>query len=66
MTRTIIIIAGRQYEDSDDCLADAAADVARELGLELWQVEACWSDEQLDEIIVTVPVVRKNLRPRHV
>jgi hypothetical protein len=49
-----IPIPASRYEDSDDCLADAAADVAAELGLELWEVEARWG-EYRNEILVTVP-----------
>lgn len=53
-TKTIEIDAKR-YEDSDTCLTDCAADVARERGLESWQIEAEWADDNRETIVVTIP-----------
>lgn len=50
-----IMVPAKAYEDHDDCLGAAAADISEALGLESWQVEARWSDEQeRNNIIVTV------------
>ena len=55
MSQTIRINA-RKYESSDDCLADAAADyIAAHKGLEGWDLDARWEDEQRDGILLTVP-----------
>jgi hypothetical protein len=54
-TYTEITIAAAKYEDFDDCLAAAAADYARENGLEDWQVAARWEDDQREAITLTVP-----------
>lgn len=54
MTTTLRIDA-RRYEDHDDCLAAAAADVARERGLEGWDLSPRWEDEQRNAILVDVP-----------
>lgn len=56
MTKTITVDAWA-YEDADDCLAAAAADVCADLGLEPWQAEASWvggEDGERDEIAVVV------------
>ena len=53
-TKTTILVPAKKYEDSDNCLTDAAVDVAEERGLELWQVEARWEDDQRDNIEVTI------------
>lgn len=48
-------LSARGYEDSDDCLAAAAADVADNRGLEGWDLEPRWEDDERDHILVTVP-----------
>lgn len=53
--RKAVTVPAKRYEDHDDSLTAAAEDVAEELGLEAWQVEAHWDDEQEREnIVVTV------------
>ena len=56
MTNTIkITVSSAPYADHDDCLAEAAAEYAADHDLEGWQVEACWLDDERDEIVLTVP-----------
>lgn len=51
-----VTLPAKAYEDHDNCLAAAAADVADGLSLEAWQVEAHWDNEQQrNAIIVMVP-----------
>jgi hypothetical protein len=38
----IDLLPAKDYEDFDDCLAAAVADVAREMGLETWELSAEW------------------------
>ena len=53
---TIVTISARKYQDSDDCLIDAARDyVATHPDLAGWDLEARWEDEQRDAILLTVP-----------
>lgn len=52
-----VTVPAKRYEDEDDCLAAAAANVAQERGLERWQCEARWADDDRDEIVVTVPAI---------
>ena len=52
---TTIRISARRYEDCDDCLSAAAADVAEELGLEGWDLSPRWETEERDHILVDVP-----------
>lgn len=54
-TMTTVRISAKRYTDSDDCLADAAADYAREHGLDGWDLDARWEDDQRDAILLTVP-----------
>ena len=55
MSREIRINAKR-YEDSDDCLADAAADYARVHDLDGWDLSPRWADNlNRHEIVLTVP-----------
>lgn len=54
-TTTTIRIDARRYEDQDDCLSAAQADYAAEHGLEGWDLEARWEDDQRDAILLTVP-----------
>lgn len=53
-----IKIAAKKYEDADDCLTAAAEDVARERGLEPWQVTARWemADDGRDTLRETILV----------
>ena len=57
MTTETIRIDARRYEDHDDCLTAAAADVARERGLEGWDLSPRWADDQRDTILLDVPVI---------
>jgi hypothetical protein len=50
-----IRVPAKSYEDYDDSLTAAAHDYADEHGLENWEVEARWADDQRDEIVLTVP-----------
>lgn len=56
-TQTTIELPAKRYEDHDDCLAAAVADVARERGLEEWQCEARWQGgESGDREVIEVEV----------
>ena len=48
-------IDAKRYEDADDCLAAAAADVAAERGLQGWDLSPRWEDEQRETILVDIP-----------
>jgi hypothetical protein len=52
---TTLRIDSRRYEDSDDCLAACAADVATDLGLEGWSLSPRWEDDERDAILVDIP-----------
>lgn len=52
-THTVLVLA-KPYEDYDDGLAAAIADVASDLGVETWQCEARWHDEERMAIDVEV------------
>jgi hypothetical protein len=52
---TEIILAAAAYEAHDDCLTAAAEDVAAEHGLEVWEVDAEWADDERQQIIATIP-----------
>jgi len=49
----VATVGSRKYEDHDDCLAAAAADVAGGLGLEDWECTARWGDSGRDIIVVS-------------
>lgn len=51
---TIQINAG-DYADSDNCLADAANDYAADHGLEGWDLNPRWADNQRDAILLDIP-----------
>lgn len=53
-TYTTIRKMTRDYEDYDDCLLAAAMDVASDLGVEEWRVEAEWEDEYDRSVILVV------------
>lgn len=55
MTTITLRIDAAKYADEDDCLAAAAADVAQERGLEGWQLDARWENNQRDVILIDVP-----------
>lgn len=48
-------IDARRYEDDDNSLATAAADIASQRGLYGWDLCARWEDEQRDTILLDVP-----------
>jgi hypothetical protein len=48
-------IAAKPYEAYDDCLAAAAEDVAAAHGLEDWDLNARWEDDERDYIWVDLP-----------
>lgn len=50
-----ITVDARRYEDHDDSLAAAAADVAHARGLAGWDLSARWASEQRDEIALDIP-----------
>ena len=54
MTITLRIPASK-YESFDDCLSAAADDVAEERGLQGWELNARWEDDQRDIILIDVP-----------
>lgn len=54
----IATLSARKYEDHDDSLAAAASDVAGELGLERWMVDAHWADDDRETIVVTTDAGR--------
>lgn len=54
-TMTTIRIDARTYEDHDDCLSAAAADVAAERGLDGWDLNPRYEDEQRETILVDIP-----------
>ena len=56
MTATLILsIPASRYDDSDDCLADAAADYAAEHDLAGWNLSPRWADDERTEILLDVP-----------
>jgi hypothetical protein len=56
MTKTMTVtMPASLYVDSDTCLADAAADYAKAHGLEGWDLQARWADDERDAIELTVP-----------
>ena len=58
MSKTITV-SSKRYEDSDDCLAEAAADYVRNHDdVRPWQVTAEWEggeDGERESILLTVP-----------
>ena len=57
-TYTTLTIPAAQYADYDDCLAAAAADVARERKIPGdYDLSPRWADDDRDEILVDVPAV---------
>lgn len=55
MTMTVRIDA-RRYVDSDDCLSDAARDYTAAVeGLDGWDLDARWEDDQRETILLSVP-----------
>jgi hypothetical protein len=55
MSNLTLRIAAKKYQDFDDCLTAAAEDVAEERGLQGWDLNARWEDEQRDVILIDVP-----------
>lgn len=56
MTSMTIRVEASKYADENDCLMAAAADVARERGLEGWVLDPRWEDEdERDVILLDVP-----------
>lgn len=51
---TIRVDASR-YEDSDDCLSDAARDACEQYGLIPDGLGARWADDERDEILLDIP-----------
>jgi hypothetical protein len=49
----VATLDARTYEDFDECLAEAAGDVADALGLEPWECDARWPDRDRETIVVT-------------
>lgn len=50
-----ITIPAVKYEDYDDCLSAAADEYAKQHGLEGWDLDPKWEDDQRDMIVLTVP-----------
>lgn len=61
MSTTTIKIDARLYEDYDDCLTAAAADVAAERGLQGWDLSPRWEDDQHDMILLDVPMSERDM-----
>lgn len=55
MNDVTIIRDAAPYAGYDDCLAACAADVAEEYGLEGWDLEPRWADDERDAILLDVP-----------
>lgn len=53
-TTETIELSAKNYEDHDDCLAAAIGDVCDEHGVEAWQCDAAWEDDQRETIVVTI------------
>lgn len=51
----VISVKAKQYEDYDDSLQAAADEVAERLGLQGWDLDARWADDDRDSILLTVP-----------
>ena len=51
----MIRVSAKKYEDIDDCLAAAAADVAADRNLDGWDLHPRWEDEQRDAILLIIP-----------
>jgi len=54
MSKNLIVDAWR-YEDEDDCLSAAERDAQVQYGLEGWDLEPRWEDDQRERIVLTVP-----------
>ena len=52
---TTIRVAAARYEDEDDCLSAAAAQIARERGLAGYDFDARWEDDERDAILLDIP-----------
>ncbi len=50
-----ISVPAKKYEDCDDCLHAAEADVQAERGLQGWSLNPRWEDNQRDAILLDVP-----------
>lgn len=55
MSARSVTIRVRADEDEDDCLTAAASEYAAEHGLEGWNLDPRWEDDQRDGILLTVP-----------
>ena len=55
MTTYTIHVYARRYEDHDDCLSAAAADVAHARGLAGWDLSPRWADDQRETILLDIP-----------
>ena len=53
--RTTLRIDAKRYQDEDDCLTAAANDVARERGLDGYDLDPRWEDGEREIILVDVP-----------
>ncbi len=52
---TTIRIPAAQYQDFDNCLEAAADDVAADRGLQGWDLNPRWEDDQRDTILIDIP-----------
>lgn len=50
-----IAVDARRYEDEDDCLAAASADVLFRLGIDEYDTAARWETEERDHILLDIP-----------
>jgi hypothetical protein len=57
-----ITIDAAPFADHDDCLG-AAADFAAAHGLEGWDLDPRWEDDQRETIVLAVPEWVRNFRP---
>lgn len=50
-----LIVDARKYQDEDDCLAAAERDAQVQYGLEGWDLDPRWEDDQRERIVLTAP-----------
>ncbi len=54
MGKTVTVDA-RKYQDEDDCLAAAERDAQVQYGLEGWDLNPRWADDQRERIVLSLP-----------
>ncbi len=51
----LLFVDAREYQDADDCLAAAERDTQVQYGLDGWDLEPRWEDDQRERIVLTLP-----------